>query len=124
MDSLFIEATSLTPVVDFRNNGDLLLEGKSCPIHVNKFYDPMLLWIDGINVKRVNFNIHLEYINSASIKKIFLLLKHLDLNRKIEEININWHYEEGDDDTFETGIILDDLFRRLHFNYYGYTEAV
>ena len=83
MDSLIVDATNLTPGVDFKNTGTLLLEGKSCPIDVNKFYAPILKWIDSLKAKHVTFNINLEYINSASIKKIFLLLKHLDLRRPI-----------------------------------------
>lgn len=123
MDSLFVDATNLTPGVDFKNTGTLLLEGKSCPIDVNKFYAPILKWIDSLKAKHVTFNINLEYINSASIKKIFLLLKHLDLNGKIEKIIVNWYYEEGDEDTFETGQIMEEILMRLQFNYCEYSEA-
>jgi len=105
MEDLIIERTIDTPKVEFLINGDLLFEGKSCPIAVTRFYDPLFKWIAKLKAEKVNFKINLEYINSASVKKILDLLKELDANRNVKEIVINWHYEEGDDDSLETGQI-------------------
>jgi hypothetical protein len=67
--------------------------------------------------------VNLEYINSASVKKILDLLKVLDANRNVREIVINWHYEEGDDDTLETGQIFEEMLLRARFYYHEYSEA-
>ena len=123
MNSLFIDSTNVTPRVDFKFTGIFILDGKSCPVNVNTFYDPIFKWIDCIKIEKVVFDINLEYINSASVKKIFELLKHIDSNNNIEKIIINWHYEEGDDDTLETGQILEELLTRLQFKYFEYLEA-
>lgn len=123
MDSLFIERTNVTPEIDFKFTGAFVLEGKSCPVNVNTFYNPIFQWIDSMKIKNVNFDINLEYINSASVKKIFELLKHIDSNSNIERIMINWYYEEGDDDTLETGQILEELLTRMEFKYCKYSEA-
>ena len=123
MDSLFIESTKITPKVDFKNTGVFVLEGKSCPVNVNTFYNPIFQWIDDVSIEEVNFDINLEYINSASVKKIFELLRHLDSNKNIKNIKIFWYYEEGDDDLLETGQVLEELLTRLEFKYCEYTEA-
>ncbi len=123
MDSLFIERTNITPKVDFKNTGVFVLEGKSCPVNVNTFYNPIFQWIDSMEIENVSFDINLEYINSASVKKIFELLRHLDSNRNIKNIIIYWYYEEGDDDTLETGQILEEILTRLEFKYCEYKEA-
>ncbi len=123
MNSLFIDSTKTTPRIDFRQTGIFILEGKTCPVNVNTFYNPIFRWIDGIIIENVVFDIKLEYINSASVKKIFELLKHIDTNNNIKKISINWHYEEGDDDILETGQILAESLTRPEFRYCEFSEA-
>ncbi len=123
MGNLIIEATNYTPKVEFRQNGNLLLEGKSCPVNVTRFYYPLIAWVEGLKAKKVKFDINLEYINSASVKNLLELLRVLDVNKNINEIDINWYYEEGDDDALETGQILEELMQRIGFMYHEYAEA-
>ena len=123
MENLIIEGTNYTPKVEFRQDGNLLLEGKSCPVNVTRFYYPLITWVEGLKAKRVKFDINLEYINSASVKNLLEILKILDVNRDIREIDINWYYEEGDDDALETGEILEELSERIRFKYHEYAEA-
>jgi hypothetical protein len=123
MENLIIKSTIDTPRVEFLNNGELLLEGKSCPVVVTRFYEPLFVWVTALRAEKVNLNINLEYINSASVKKILDLLKVLDANRNVREIVINWHYEEGDDDNLETGQIFEEMLLRARFYYHEYSEA-
>ncbi len=123
MENLIIEGTHYTPRVEFRNNGNLLLEGKSCPVNVTRFYYPLINWVTGLKANRVKFDINLEYINSSSVKNILELLKELEANRYVKEININWYYEEGDDDALETGQILQELSDRITFMFHECAEA-
>ena len=123
MENLIIEGTNYTPKVEFRQDGNLLLEGKSCPVNVTRFYYPLITWVEGLKAKKVKFDINLEYINSASVKNLLEILKILDVNRDIREIDINWYYEEGDDDALETGEILEELSERIRFKYHEYAEA-
>ena len=123
MENLIIKGTIDTPRVEFFNTGELLIEGKSCPVTVTRFYEPLFVWITGLRADKVTLNINLEYINSASVKKILDLLKVLDANRNVSEIVINWHYEEGDDDSLETGQIFEEMLLRVRFYYHEYSEA-
>lgn len=123
MENLIIEGTHYTPRVEFKNNGNLLLEGKSCPVNVTRFYFPIINWVMGLKAKRVKFDINLEYINSASVKNILEILKELEANKYIKEIEINWYYEEDDDDALETGQILEELSQRIKFIFHEYAEA-
>jgi hypothetical protein len=123
MENLIIKGTIDTPRVEFLNSGELLLEGKSCPVTVTRFYEPLFVWVTALRAEKVNLTINLEYINSASVKKILDLLKVLDANRNVREIVINWHYEEGDDDNLETGQIFEEMLLRARFFYHEYSEA-
>jgi hypothetical protein len=123
MENLIIEGTHYTPRVEFKSNGNLLLEGKSCPVNVTRFYFPIINWVTGLKIKKVKFDINLEYINSASVKNILEIIKELEANRNIKEIEINWYYEEDDDDVLETGEILEELSQGTKFIYHACTAA-
>ncbi|MBN2275663.1 MAG: DUF1987 domain-containing protein [Bacteroidales bacterium] len=123
MKTIVIEATHSTPAINFCTDGRLLIEGRSLPEDVNRFYKPLIEWIIGLQVESVKLDINLEYFNSASAKKLLELLKSLDANSKIKHLVINWHYEEGDDDALETGQIFEDLLRKAQFRYHEYAEA-
>ena len=123
MKAIVIGATYSTPSVNFSEDGRMLIEGRSLPDDVNKFYKPLIEWVINLSVEAVKLDINLEYFNSASAKKLLDLLKSLDANSKIGSVIINWHYEEGDDSVLETGQIFEELLIRTQFRYHEYAEA-
>ena len=112
-----IAETDSTPTVNFSIDSKLSIEGRSLPENVKEFYTPLEEWVTGLNVKSVTFDISLDYINSASSKKILDVLQSLDENNNVEDIIINWHYDEGDDDSLEAGQIFEELLSRSEFKY-------
>ena len=123
MNNVIIEPTTSTPAINFRTDGRLLMEGRSLPENVVKFYTPLIDWAGEMTAQVVKFDINLEYINSASSKKILELLKVLDANNNIAEFIVNWHYELDDEDALENGQIFEDLLRRADFRYHEYSET-
>ena len=123
MDKLFVESTPYLPLVDFSEEGKLKLEGRSIPEDATKIYNPLIDYVDQLTAGKVVFDIKLDYFNTASSKKILELLKHLDANRKIKEIQVIWHFEEGDEDSVETAEIYEDLLKRTNFHYKEYSEV-
>ncbi|MFO7657552.1 MAG: SiaC family regulatory phosphoprotein [Bacteroidales bacterium] len=60
----------------------------------------------------ISLNFYIEYMNTASTKWMFYLMKNLQVKyygKKI--ITINWYYEEDDDIIRETGEILKGLLK-------------
>jgi hypothetical protein len=108
---------------DFKNNGKLKLEGKSIPEDAAKLFKPLIDFVDQLTVSEVIFDINLIYFNTASSKKIMELLRHLDANNKITKIQVNWHFEEGDEDSVETAEIYEESLLRVEFRYLEYNEA-
>ncbi len=114
MDALIIEATDDTPkVVLDPSNNEFEFSGKSLPEDVTTFYSPIMDWLDGYaedsNDKTVVI-FNLVYFNTASSKLI------LDILFKLEEIfddgndiSIEWHYQEEDEDMEEAGEEYGDL---------------
>ena len=99
------------------------MEGRSLPENVEIFYAPLEKWISELETDEVQFDVNLEYFNSASSKKILELLKILDANTRVKSILIVWHYEEGDDDCLESGQIFEELLVRSAFRFVEYAEA-
>lgn len=123
MNNMIFEPTTSTPAVKFTTDGRLMIEGRSLPENVLKFYTPLIEWASQLKTEVVRMDINLEYLNSASSKKLLEMLKVLDANNYIKELIINWHYESDDEDALESGQIFEDLLRKAEFRYHEYSEA-
>jgi hypothetical protein len=123
MNRLFIEATKATPRVEFLPNGELSIHGRSLPEDPHGFYNPLFQWINQSTVEAVNLEIRLEYMNTSSYKQIYSLLSHVKDNTFAKHIRVDWYYEEGDDDGFETGKEFESM-TKLPFYFHEYAESV
>ncbi len=110
MNKLFIEATDISPKVDFNTETNVfVLEGESRPENVRKFYDPLIEWLENYNNTalgghNLTFEFRFDYFNSSSAKFIMDILKILEkIKSKNININIKWYYDEDDEDMLETG---------------------
>ena len=122
MDNLLINATEITPKICFDYiNKTFEISGESRPENVKDFYEPILTWIDNFFKSNNNntlskFDIKLEYFNSSSAKFLLTLLKNLGVFYKSgTKIEINWYYEEGDDDMKEAGEQMSEM-AKIPFN--------
>ncbi len=123
MGKLFIEGTDSLPEVDFNENGVLRIEGKCIPEDAVKVFRPLIEFMDQLETEEVLFDINLTYFNTATSKKLMEMLRHLDANNKICSIKVNWHFEEGDEDSVETAEIYEESLLRVAFRYLEYAEA-
>jgi hypothetical protein len=93
--------------------GRLFIMGRSIPENPGDFYRPLQAWITeyaknyrGNTVISLGF----EYINTASMKWIYTILRELSQVREIaSNATITWYYEVGDEDMKELGFILRSL---------------
>lgn len=115
MEKLHLVGTEDTPeiLLDPASN-QFSISGRSLPEDVTTFYQPVLDWLNSFEnnpLSTLNFNIKLEYFNTASSKLI------LDILMKLEEIhsndnskiNIVWNYQDDDEDMKEAGEEYKDL---------------
>jgi hypothetical protein len=108
MENLNLEGSAKTPTVNFNSaEGTLELKGRSIPENSIEFYKPLNDWIDayGANPKPSTIvDVKLEYFNTSSSKCILDLFKQLEsLNSGQTEVNVNWYFEEDDEDMAEAG---------------------
>lgn len=109
MEILRVEGSSKTPHVNFDSEKGLIeIKGRSIPENSIEFYKPLIEWLDEYSnqaKEHTNVNIQLEYFNTSSSKCILDLFKKLEsINDKSKgSVNINWYYEEDDEDMLEAG---------------------
>jgi hypothetical protein len=123
MENLIIEASGHLPYIEFNANGILKLEGRAMPEDVHRLFDPLLEYVSSLNVRKAILDINLDYFNTATSKKLLELMRGLELNTRIEELHVNWHYETGDEDSVEMAEIYEDCLERTAFNYVEFEEA-
>ena len=117
MNDLHINPSKNTPKIDFYTNGNMILSGSVYSENAKEFFDPVIKWIVELEVEEVNFDLKIDYVNTASAKKLFELLQEFTRNRHIKKVNIKWFYEAGDEDGLETGQILAESIPGLNFKF-------
>lgn len=114
MSKLLILATDESPQIHFDpSRGIMDISGKSLPEDIDQFYKPLEELVKHYvskpqKVTTVNFD--MQYLNSASTKKVLEIVTHLEaLSKNGLEVKINWYFDEYDEDMKEEG----DEFARL-----------
>jgi len=128
MENLYIEPTEFTPKVNFDiKNRIFELIGTSRPEDVVAFYESIIFKVETfvnttleneINPEDFNFYLvfDLDYMNSASSKYILQILDYFKkLYLKKASVNVDWYYEDIDDQIFEDGEDLSDVIK-IPFN--------
>lgn len=112
MEDLHFPGTRHTPDVKLKK-GSIAFTGRSVPSDPELFFKPILDWITAYcsqSLVHTTIELKFEYINTASTKWIFNILKLLGENEKAgENLDIAWYYEQGDDDMFDLGMIFQSL---------------
>ena len=116
MESISIEGTPKTPTVNFNaETGIIEIKGRSIPENSIEFYRPLVEWLEEYSKgpqKLTTVNIQLEYFNTSSSKCILDVFKKLEaIHKGKNEVIINWHYEEDDEDMLEAGEDYESIIR-------------
>jgi hypothetical protein len=116
MEAIIIEGTSKTPSVKFDSDqGIFEIKGRSIPENAVEFYKPLVDWLDIYKESPLNktvVNISLEYFNTSSSKCILDVFKKLEAIHKAKhEVEVNWYYEEDDEDMLEAGEDYESIIR-------------
>jgi hypothetical protein len=130
MDALIIEATEFTPKVSFDPVARTIeFDGVSRPENVSAFYTSVIDWMTGyeselyknkvLGGKKFDVNIifKFSYFNSASAKMIYTLLESLlRIKNMGYTLNVDWYYEDGDDQMHDDGEELSEAID-IPFNF-------
>ncbi len=113
MENLIINKTNETPYIDFKTNGELLIEGISLPENVYVFFGKLDAWLEGFKINLppiINLTFDIEYLNTASSVAVLNFLRKLvDYSTNKSKVNIVWRYLKDDDDMLDEGDKLQSL---------------
>ena len=115
MRDLIISRTKDTPEVAFHVNGKFKIQGRAFSEDPRKFFEPLIDWCRGIAVDKIDLEVRLDYLNTASSKMMVDLLKTIDANTKISSKDIKWYFEGDDEDILETGQIIEETTLTTNF---------
>ncbi len=105
---LLIEATKITPEINFDNNtGIFKIIGRSLPEDVIKFYNPIKEWIN-IYVKnpveKTELIFDLNYFNSSTARILVkIIVKFENISKIGKEVKVVWRYKKRDEVMEERG---------------------
>lgn len=126
MDTLLIQATAQTPLVDLNpSTGIMEIRGRSIPDDPEAFWGAVLTWFDDYMANpndETLVRIDLEYFNITSSKRIlFLLYKLNELVDSGKKAKVEWYYRQSDEDMYEVG---QDYAFMVHvpFDFREYTD--
>lgn len=108
METIVREGTPKTPYISFDGEkGIIEIKGRSIPENSIEFYKPLIDWLEEYTIQEKNqtaVNVQLEYFNTSSSKCILDIFKKLEvLFKKGKKVEVNWYYDEDDEDMFEAG---------------------
>jgi len=129
MQAYNLDSTESTPKIILDPNNKIFeISGISRPENVRECYEPVIDWFEEFekNLHKYDFfssgeliifKIQLNYFNSASAKFILDIL--MEINKLFNlgmQLQIDWYYDEGDDDMKEVGEELSEIVD-FKFNY-------
>lgn len=107
MENLVVKLTPHTPEILFKTDGELTIKGVSIPENTFAFYAEAMEWVKALENNQPNtitLNLEFEYLNTASNRSIIDLISIIEnYKKKGTTFNINWIYEEEDEDALELG---------------------
>ena len=116
MKPLTIEGTPKTPTIRFDSKtGIFEIKGRSIPENSVEFYKPLVDWLENYKeepLPKTTIDVRLEYFNTSPSKCILEVFKKLEAIHKAKnEVEINWYYEEDDEDMLEAGEDYESIIR-------------
>ncbi len=113
IQTIYIEGTRKTPTISLDPKGIIKIEGRSIPEDAELFFKDLLVWLNMYVTsgnKSTRVDLAFEYLNSGTSKIMLQLLNALnELVHDGHKLNVNWYFEEGDDDIFERGEYFESL---------------
>lgn len=124
MRDLIIEGNQQKPEIFFSaSTGKLEISGQSLPEDAAGLYNPVIEWVKQYAKSpaiETILNFKMKYYNTASSKMFFNIVKELNNLYKIGiNVEINWHYQQDDEDMLDAGEYFKDLVD-VPFNFITY----
>jgi hypothetical protein len=111
-----IDRTETSPQIDLDlDQGVMEFIGRSLPPNSEQFYSRIYGWLEEYIAKpqeETTVNMKLDYLDTSSSKHLYNIFSRLDaVTERGQHVQVNWHYETGDEEMAETGKDYQSLFK-------------
>lgn len=118
---MHIGRTPTSPEVEVDlEHGTIGFTGRSLPANSAQFYERVHRWIDDYlraSHDHTVVNVKLDYLDTSSSKHFYQIFERLsEAGERGKEVQVNWHFETGDEEMAETGKDYQSLFP-MQFNF-------
>jgi hypothetical protein len=112
-----IDRTETSPQIDLDlDQGVMEFVGRSLPHNSELFYSRVYRWIEEY-LQDTTVNMKLDYLDTSSSKHLYNIFQRLDtIGDRGQNVQVNWHYESGDEEMAETGKDYQSFFK-LNFQF-------
>ena len=121
MTRFTVQGTKSSPSLDFDpESGTFEIRGESYPENCQRFYGPMLQWLQDYlrqATRRVVLNMEILYFNSSTSKTFMDLFDLLDQEASLgRDVEVNWRFQAENDMAQECGEEFLEDVRSMRFN--------
>jgi len=113
LTGLRIAATGTTPEIIMNPSGSIIISGRSMSKNADEFYRKMDSWLEVYMMEPADMtriDIWLEYFDRVNLSAFMSVLKKIKkVSQVAKEFEINWHYEEDDEDILAQGENLSQI---------------
>ncbi len=121
METIIKTATASSPYLEMNGSkGQITISGRAIDYNPTEFWSDVFSWTTDYlenPLEKTTINLNFEYLNTLNTKKLFVFLKLLEfMGSKKTDIQINWLFEDDDEDMHELGEDINSLLRlEMHF---------
>ena len=121
METIIKTATASTPYLKMNGAaGQITISGRAIDYNPTAFWSDVFSWTTDYlenPLEKTTIILNFEYLNTLNTKKLFVFLKLLEFTgSKKSDIQINWLFEDDDEDMHELGEDINSLLRlEMHF---------
>jgi hypothetical protein len=118
---MHIDRTATSPGIELDLElGTIEFIGRSLPANSELFYERVYRWLDEYLKQprdHTTVNMRLDYLDTSSSKHFYNIFDRLSaVNEEGKAVQVNWHFETGDEEMAEAGKDYQSLFP-MRFNF-------
>jgi len=115
--TLHIDGQRRSLLVDMNTDtGVFLFAGVSLPENTNTFFEPVIEELEDYlksPCPHTTLNFYVEYLNTSSALFLRRIVMMCEAHLAIDSLEVNWHYEEDDEDIYEFGLDFQSIFKKV-----------
>jgi hypothetical protein len=121
IEVIHLEPTKFLPEIIVLSNGTIKITGRLINDKFHDLFLPLFIWVKGLSCQKVKMEIMLEYINTNGALHLIELIRRIESNESIQEIEIVWHFEADDETHYELGAMIEEKLSRSQFKLLSYS---